>query len=146
MALTIVQFETILTKRVGKLMTAVSLDGTTISGSNTDLADPIGLAIRHMGGTVATITAIVDGDLAGFAEGDYDELFDVAEYRTLLTIQGSYAYIDVVIGPRDEKWSNLGDQLAKMIEAKKKYIDDTYNVNSWTLAADIVNYDFSTLD
>jgi hypothetical protein len=146
MALTVVQFETILTNRVGTLMTTVGMDGTTVDGDNPDLVDPMGVAIRHMGGSVTTITDIVDADLAGFEESDYDELFDVAEYRTLLSIQGNFALIDTEIGPRDEKWSKLGDQLEKLITSKKKQIDDAYNVNNWTLAAEIVEYDFSTLD
>jgi hypothetical protein len=146
MALTRANVELILVARVGTLLTAVGLDGTTVDGTNTDLNDPIGYGIRQTGGTVDSAVLVDDTDVARIGESDYDELLDKSEYRTLLSIQGNFVLIDTKIGPRDEKWSSLGNNLDKLIAAKKKMIDSMYLISEWSLAADIVEFDFSTLD
>ena len=144
MALTIVQTETMLLKRVATLFTAVGLDGTTVSGSNTDLAGPIGYSIRNLGGSVTTITVIVDADLASIGESDYDELFDVAELRAL---QNAYSaattLIDTKIGPRDEKLSNIANTLAKMVEGRQKDVESKYQIGLPSLEAGVLELDFA---
>jgi hypothetical protein len=143
MALTVVQFETILIKRTGGLLTAVGLDGTTVDGDNPDLVDPMGYAIRQAGGSVTTITNIVDADLTGFAETEYDQLFDTAELRVL---QNCYSVattlIDTEIGPRDEKWSNLAARLEKLIDAKQKAVDKQYNLALPTMSTGSIDLNF----
>jgi len=146
MALTIVQVETILTKRVGLLMAAVGLDGSTIDGDNGDLVDPVGYSIRKLGGTIADITDIVDADLATFEETQYDELLDIAELRALQSVQGNFALVDTKIGPRDEKWGALGSLIDKTVSNKQTQVENLYSFGVSTLSANIVEYDFSTLD
>ena len=146
MALTVVQFETILIKRVGKLLTALGMDGTTIDGDNADLLDPMGTAIRQMGASVATITDVIDADLTDFAETQYDELFDRAELRTLESAYTTATIkIDTKIGPRDEKLSKLADSLAKRLAAKQKQVDSFYLSSDFTITTAIVDFDFDTL-
>lgn len=143
MALTVVQFETILIRRVGGLMTAVGLDGTTNDGDNPDLVDPMGYAIRQGGGSVATITDIEDVDLSGFAESEYDQLFDIGELRTLQNCYSiAVTQIDTKIGPRDEKLSSLANSLAKLVEAKEKAVDDKYAIGLSTLTTGAIDLNF----
>lgn len=146
MALTVVQFETILIERVGKLLTALSMDGTTIDGNNPDLFDPMGYAIRQMGESVTTITDIVDADLTPFEESQYDELFDRAELRTLESAYTTaVTKIDTKIGPRDEKWSKLADSLAKRVTSKRKQVEAFYLSSDFTITTAIIEFDFDTL-
>ena len=144
MALTVVQAETILLKRTSKLLTALSMDGTTVTGDNPDLVDPMGYAIRQMGGTVATITDVIDADLAGIT--DYDKFLDLAELRTLQNAYGNFALIDVSIGPRDEKWSSLGALLDKMITRKEDRIKELYGLGLQPLVAGVITLDFAEHD
>lgn len=144
MALTIVQVETILIRRVGTLFTAVGLDGTTIDGDNDDLVDPVGTSIRNLGDTVTTITDIVDADLAGIVEADYDELFDVAELRALQNAHSAATtLIDTKLGPRDEKLSNMANTLAKLIEMKQKQVEELYGYGLQSLEVGINSLDFA---
>jgi len=107
MAITRINVETILVARVGALMTEANLDGVTVDGTNTDLNDPIGVALREMGESVADISDVADADLSGVAEADYNELLDRAELRTLESIEGNYTLVDITTGPRSERLSQL---------------------------------------
>jgi len=146
MALTAIQAETILIRRVGILMTAIGLDGTTITGNNPDLVDPMGYAIRYLGGTVTTITDIVDADLAVVTSALENEFFDIAEWRVLLSVQGNYVLVDTKIGPRDEKWGSLADNIDKLVARKEKQIKDTYGLGLQPLQADVISLDFAEHD
>ena len=55
MALTRAAVEAVLLRRVGSLLEEVGLDGSTVN--NSDLNDPIGYAVRQVGGTVADASA-----------------------------------------------------------------------------------------
>ena len=144
MALTIIQVETMLLKRVATLFTAVGLDGTTVDGDNDDLVGPVGYSIRQLGGTVTTITDVVDTDLAGIAVADYDELLDIAELRAL---QNAYSaattLIDTKIGPRDEKLGMIADKLAKLVEAKQKAVESMYQLGLAPLQSGVMAFDFA---
>lgn len=146
MALTRANVEAILIKRVGKLMTAVGLDGTTVSGTNTDLNDPIGEAIRHLGYTVASITSVADVDLLPVTIAQYSELLDVAELRTLYSIQGNYTLVDVTIGPRDERLSKLADVIEKAIARKERLTSNLYGVGLSDISVELINYKFAEHD
>lgn len=106
MAITRVNVETVLVARLGALMEEAGL-AVTILGANADLNDPICVALRKMGESVADISDVADADLDGVAEADYNELLDRAELRTLETIEGNYVLVDITTGPRSEKLSQL---------------------------------------
>ena len=86
MALTRANVEAILTKRTSKVMTFVSMDGTTVDGTNADLNDPIGVAIRECGGTTAAPELVTDADVATVVTADLDKLLDIGEYRLIGSI------------------------------------------------------------
>ncbi len=120
MALTRAQFESILLARCGKQLTAASLDGVTANGSNPDLNDPLGFAIRQAGGSVADPSAVADADLSGFAASSYDKLFDLGEYRTLENISGNLDLVDIQEGPHKENLSQLAAQVEKRLARLEK--------------------------
>ena len=63
MALTRANTEAILIRRLGGIFEAVGLDGATADGSNEDLNDPIGWALRQLG-KPPDPTAVSDADVA----------------------------------------------------------------------------------
>lgn len=143
MALTRANVEAILIRRVGKLLTAADLNGTTMDGMNADLNDPIGYAVRRLGGTVASVVQVVDADLAGIASDDYDQLFDLAELRTLETIAGNLDDVDITLGPRSESLSQLASQVDKRIEKLAEKVQRIYGVDVGTLSAGVIGLDFA---
>lgn len=120
MAITRANAETILVARVGALMTEADLDGTTVDGTNADLNDPIGVALRRLGESVTDISDVADADLSGVAETDYNQLLDLAELRVLESIEGNLTLVDITAGPRSEKLS----QLAGFVQNRKQQLTD----------------------
>ncbi|KPK91511.1 MAG: hypothetical protein AMJ88_13465 [Anaerolineae bacterium SM23_ 63] len=122
MTITRTNVETIIVARVGALMRleGIDLDGTTVDGTNEDLNDPIGVALRSMGESVADISSVSDADLEVVAEADFNELLDRTELRTLETIESNFKLVDISTGPRSEKFS----QMISFVQARKKQLID----------------------
>lgn len=146
MAITRVDAETILIKRVGALLTAASLDGTTIDGTNVDLNDPIAFAVRRLGHTVASEVLVADTDIDDVAAADYDAFFDLAELRAKKNVLGNLTLVDITAGPRSERLGQLAEQLRKDIDALQKAIQKDYNIGVGTLEAGIITLDFAEKD
>lgn len=129
MAITRANAEEILVGRVGPLLTAADMDGTysyAVNGSNDDLSDPIGRSIRNLGYTVTDITSISDADVAQVTTAQYDEFLDVAELETLESILGNLDDVDMRVGPRSEKFSQLAAQVERKIKRLSSKVDDLY--------------------
>ncbi len=142
MTITRAEVETILIRRCGSLLTAADLDGTTLNGTNVDLNDPIGAALRQMGYTVASLTAVADSDLQPVATDDIDQLLDIAELRTLENIEGNLDEVDITVGPRSESLNQLSTRVTKKIDTKRSAIEKTYGLGLGTLSAGVVSLDF----
>lgn len=139
MALTRVQAEVILVDRLGPLMSRAGMT-VTFAGSNADLIDPLGWAIRRMGYTVASLGAVTDTDLLGIAE--YDQLLELAEYRTIRNILGNIALVDTKVGPREEKLSQLAPQIRELLKSKWEQLEEEYGVGTPSLEGGVIGLDF----
>lgn len=139
MALTRAQCETILIARTGKLLTAASLDGVTANGSNPDLNDPLGYAIRQCGGSVADPSMVADSDLSGFSASTYDKLFDLAEYRTLENIAGNLDLVDISEGPHRESFGQLGDRVEKRLTRLQIKLREDYGLFLKTASLEVLS-------
>jgi hypothetical protein len=114
MALTRANVEAILIRRLGGIFEAVGLDGATVDGSNEDLNDPIGWALRQLGKPTADPTAVSDADVAAVGADDYDALFDLAEWRALETAHGAAVdLVDLTTGPRTERLSDIATAIER---------------------------------
>jgi len=142
MAITRANVETILVKRLGPALTKAGM-ATTVAGSNADLNDPIGWAARQCGLTVASLTAVADSDLSGLASSGYDKLLDLAEYRTLETVIQNLDDVDVKLGPRDEKFSQLANQLQKRLEAMLDKLKADYGYGAATIWTGVLIHEFA---
>ena len=128
MALTRAQGEVELVSRCGKLLTAASLDGVTVNGSNPDLNSPLGFAIRQCGGAVADLSNVADSDLNTFAASSYDKLFDLAEYRTLENIAGNLDLVDISEGPHRESLGQLAERVEKRLARLQEKLQKNYGM------------------
>lgn len=115
MALTRIVAETVIVNRLGPMMTAAGM-AVTIVGSNGDLDDPLAWATRQMGYTTANANTVTNAELASVAVANYDSFLDLAEYRTLLNILGALDDVDITVGPRSEKLSQLAAQAQKKLD------------------------------
>lgn len=135
--------EASLVKRAGALLTFVGLDGTTVDGTNLDLNDVIGAAIRRLGGTTTNPGLVVDADVQTVDAADFDAMLDLAELRLLYTIRGNLTKVDVTAGPFSEKYSDIGDYLKDQINALASRLDDLYGIGSPEMLAGVITLDIS---
>lgn len=141
MSVTRANVEAILVKRIGKWLTAAGLDGTTNNGSNPDLSDPIGRAVRALGFTVADVTNVASSDVASIGADDYDELFDLAELRALETCLSNYDKVNLSLGPRSESFDQLRNGMIQAIKLKREQIANDYD-DSASLTGGVLALDF----
>lgn len=108
--------ETVLLRRCAAWMESVEMDYQTNDGTNADLNDPLGTALRWLGKTVTEHANISDADLSGISSAQVAEMLDIAELRLLESIQRNFAAVDVEITPYSEKFGQLGRRLDRVIE------------------------------
>lgn len=142
MSLTRANVEAILVQRTGPLLTAGGMDGSTITGANASLNDPIGYAVRRLGLTVANLASVADADLSGVSSDDYDQLLDVAEYRTLENILGNLDDVNITVGSRTEALGQLSDQVEKKMDRLAGRIEREYGLGLGTLQAGLISLGF----
>lgn len=147
MTLTRATFEQLLLRRLSGLMSEAGMDVISNLGNNPDLNDPIGWAIRQCSGTVADFTTVANTDVATVAAADYDKLLDLAEYRTLQSISGNLAVVDIQVGSRRESLDQLVERVEARIARKLKQLQQDYGFSLGTLEAGVIGLDFmQTLD
>ena len=142
MTLSRANVEYILEARLGPLMTKAGMDGTTVDGTNVDMADPIAWSLRQAGYSVADITAPTTAEVASAAD-DTDEILDLSELRTLENILGNLDDVDVTVGPRREALSQLADQCKSRLEAVKLKVEDAYGYGASVLSTGTLTYEFA---
>ena len=102
---------------------AVAEMAVTILGTNADLDDPLAWATRGVGGSTAAYNTVTDAELALVAGADLDDLVALAEWRTLLNIQGALDAVDLKVGPRDEKLSQYADKVQQLLNRLEPIIE-----------------------
>ena len=140
MALTRVVAETVLVKRLGPLMAVGGL-AVTIVGTNADLDDPLAWATRGVDGTTAAYNTVTDAELALVT--DLEDLLTLAEWRTLKNIQGALNAVDLVVGPRDEKFHQFVKQVQQMLDNLEPTIE-AMGVLTKALTAGKLTLNFAT--
>ena len=142
MAVSRANVEYVVSGRVGPLMTKAGMDGTTVDGSNADLADPIAWALQTAGYSVADITNPTTAEVAS-ALTDILEVTALAELRTLENLLGNLDDVDTSVGPRDEKLSQLAEQVQKRLDWLAKWIEQLYGHGVAPLTTGTLTYEFA---
>jgi hypothetical protein len=141
MTITRANVENIAIHRAGPLMVKAGKDGTTVDGTNTDLAGPIAWALRQAGYPVADITNPTTAEVAA-ADDAVDEVLDLTELRTLEDVMGSLDDVDVTVGPRKEMLSQLAKQAQKRIDTVKAKVEESYGHGAATISTGTITYEF----
>lgn len=124
MVFTRAQVEATMISRRRRVMIRVGLDGVTVDGTNADLTDSIGSAIRLLGGVTIDPILITDADLLTIPEDYQNYILDVTEWYLLGTMIGQFVDVDLVTGPFAAKLSQLADRLQKQWEARRKLLEE----------------------
>lgn len=146
MTITRANLESVLIRRTGRLLTAAGLDGTTVNGSNADLNDPIGQALRQRGFVVVNIASVSDSDVNA-AESDVDAVLVLAELRALESALGNYDLVDTKGGDVQQDLDDLGQRLEKKIARLQKKLADEFGIGLGTLTGGALSLSFQqTMD
>lgn len=141
MSLTRIQTETVIVKRLGPLMEAAGM-AVTIVGTNADLNDPLAWATRMLGHTTADVSTVTDAELAAVAVADYDDFLVLAEYRTLQNILGALDDVDIVVGPRAEKLSQLAAQAENKLKRLSPLVEGfAHSLETGYITLDIAEHE-----
>lgn len=142
MVLTRANAEFLTVASVGPAMVAAGMDGTTVDGTNADLNGPIARAVRDLGHSVASAVLVVDADVAAVTDAQIDEFLDRAVLHTLEAVLGNLDDVDISVGPRSEKLSQLAAQLERRIERLR----DELGVGMITPTAAVITTDIAEHD
>lgn len=96
------------------------------SAAKPDTAQAIGWAVRILGYSTASVTTVTDGEVGEVAAGAVDALLDLAELRTLESIQTNLTAVDVTAGPLQEGYGALAERLGEIITEKRKIVANRY--------------------
>ena len=140
MTITLQQVETVLVGRAQKIMVLVGFSVMTV-GTNEDLTDPISMALRKVGVTVADITAPTNDELALVPEAKVDQFLDLAELRLWQNLLGSLDLVDTTALSRSEAWGQIAKQIQTKIDRLTERITTAYVVPG-TLTGGVISLDF----
>ena len=143
MTLTRANVEVMLISRVGKLFDLISLDGTTVDGTNVDLNDPIASALLRLDYAVASIVLVSDADIASVSTDDYQAVLDLAELRALENWLGNNTLVNFRLGPRSESFSDLLKTTEARVARLKEFIPVRYGLEETSLSMGRLHYDFA---
>ena len=122
---------------VGPLMVAAGMDGTTVDGTNTDLNGPIGRAVRDLGHSVTTAVLVADADVAQVTDAQTDEFLDRVVLHTLNAVLTNLDDVDLQVGPRSEKLSQLAAQIERRIKRLEASLD------AWMSGSSYISMEFA---
>lgn len=143
MSYTRTQVETLLLQRCGNLMTAAGMNVYAAPGYHSALDDPIGYSLRRLGYSVTDITSIADADVTAVTESDLDAFLDLAELRLLQNIIGNLDGVDLTVGPRQERLSQLRDGVEVRVGKLADKISAEYGIGGASLQAGSIELDIA---
>lgn len=130
--------EFLIVAELSGLMSAAGM-AITVVGTNAHLNGPIGKALMLLGYTVADLVLVTSADVAQVTVAQSAKFIDLMILCTLETFQGWFASVDITVGPRSEKLS----QLAEQVERRIKLLQQKYGYAMATVEAGYLTLDFS---
>lgn len=146
MTLTRANTEFLIEARVGPLLTAAGMDGSTVDGTNVDLNGPIGRAVRDLGHTVTSAVLVADADVAQVTDAQTYEYIDTATLHTLEAILGNLDDVEIRVGPRSEKLNQLAEQVERKVARLRKAMERDYGYGMATPVAGYITRDIAEHD
>jgi hypothetical protein len=145
MAITRAQVETELVARTKDLLDYCGLSYAT-DGTNPDLNSPLAFAMRNSQQTLIDPTVATDYDFSVMDPSDLDEIYDLAEYRLLLSILNRMTAVRTQVGVNAFYWSELRDSIDKRIARMQGLLDELYGYGRGTLEAGVIQTSGAEID
>lgn len=145
MALTRANAEFLTVARLAPLLEAAGL-AVTVDGANADLNGPIGRAVRDLGHVVDSAVLVDDADVARIAVAQTSEFLDACELHTMNAILGNLTLVDIKVGPRSQKISQLATQIERKIKRLLDSMALAYGYGLATPEAGYISMDFAEHD
>jgi hypothetical protein len=108
------QAESVLVGRCGKVLTIAGLDGTTVDGTNADLAGPMLYALGFLGIIPAAYPSVVDADLVSISPGSADAPGSLAAFIDISELQARGNAIDAMTDV-DEQVDRDAQKLSQLV-------------------------------
>lgn len=86
----------------------------------------VGWAVRMLGYPTGSLLTATDSEVGAVDSEKLDALLDLAELRTLESIQTNLTAVSVTAGPLREEYGKLGDQLAEIVRERRGVIGNRY--------------------
>ncbi len=142
MALTRANAEFLTVARLAPLLEAAGL-AVTVLGANADLNGPIGRAVRDLGHVVDSAVLVDDADVARITVAQTSEFLDACELHTMNAILGNLDDVDIRVGPRSEKLSQLAMQIERKIKRLLASMATAYGYGMAIPEAGYISQDFA---
>lgn len=106
--------------RLGALLSEART--ATGDSSKPSVASCVAWAVRMLGYSTAALLTATDAEVGEVPTAKLDALLDLAELRTLESIQTNLSQVDLTTGPVTERLGQLGTRLADLIPKKRKVV------------------------
>lgn len=146
MTLTRANVEFLLEAELGPLLTTAGMDGTTVDGTNVDLNAPIAHAVRDLGYTVASAVLVADADVDDVTDAQTDQFLSLVMLHTLEAVLGNLDDVDIRVGPRSEKLSQLAGQVERKINRLLALLAREHGYGLATVSAGYIRKDIAEHD
>lgn len=120
MTITKVAVNSVIDDRCGAFL--IEARRMTGDASKPSIGQCIGWAVRALGYTTASLTDVTDSDLSAVPDIKADALLDLAELRTLQSIETNLTMVTSTTGPVSDQWNDLSKRLADIIPRKQALI------------------------
>lgn len=134
------QVEAILVKRCGPMM-AVAGMAVTVTGSNADLADPIGWGLRQLDYDASINPTTAEVEAVPTAE--FDEFLDYVNLGLLENISTNLDATDTTVGPRTEALNQLTDRIEGRLTRLLEKMRVEYGYGTTPLTTGTITYEFA---
>lgn len=88
----------------------------------------INRALRQCGYTVTSPTTVTAADVAAVSVADEQKFLDHCALNVLYQVWADLTNVDITVGPRTEKLSQLADRVERMIARLEKYMASAYGL------------------
>jgi hypothetical protein len=142
MSSTLANLEAALMPMVHAKLARVSLDATTITGTNGDLAGPLRRATIISGLSLVSPYVLTNTDLIGLLDALVPQVLDVAKLYVYELCLGELIDVDL----KEDDYSEMRDQLAKRwqagIDAQRAWVATLYGIGLPSISPSVLRLGF----
>lgn len=126
MPMTRAQVETLMVRRLGRLMTYWNLDGSTVDGTNVDVGAALARTLMGLSLTPDDVTSPTDLELEDVAATSYPELLDLTHMYLLEACLDHTDEVREREGVNEQEWNGRIAELRRRYDQKRQEVAERY--------------------